>query len=702
MAPSGRHAAPAAGPATRRHRSRGRGRVPIRRKLAAAVLLPLTALVGVTLYEVYDTSAELDAIRQQTELVAAVSGPTGLITALQNERAWPAAELVGLDGHTVPVEGYEETRRATDDAADAFRADLAGKADPIEAAFAPALAGLAELDQIRADIDGNTAPRRQTNQAFSDSIFARYSTVLEPFFDTLGRITLVITDEELRTGAGLADATAHQIEVMAQILNSLVTNAPYNDGISTPPEIASIARATANFQRHAHTLRTAPAPYDEIIAEQFPSDLNQSVLETVTATVGTGPMEDVRPLTEAFDSGAGAGYPVLLQALSAELDQRSAELNRAAEARQRWFVALAVVALALTWLLTWSVSRSITRPLRSLTRQATSMADRRLPLAVLSILDTPPGQDVTMPEFEPITVHTNDEVTDVADALNTVQETALRLAVEQAVLRRNLADSFVNLGRRNQNLLGRQLDFITELEGTESDPGSLANLFRLDHLATRMRRNAESLLVLAGIEPPRQWAAPVGLTDVIRAALGEVEDYQRVMVRDVEPATILGSAATDLAHVLAELVENAIEYSPATHSVDIRGRNRPDGYALVVRDAGRGMSGPELEAANRRLAGAESFTVAPSKSLGHYVAGNLAARHGMRVRLQSGAGTGITATIVIPPGLAAPHAPAPFLPPEPSGERAAAGSAGAAEPRSSGPRPSGPRTSNGVSAPRPA
>ena len=243
-------------------------------------------------------------------------------------------------------------------------------------------------------------------------------------------------------------------------------------------------------------------------------------------------------------------------------------------------------------------------------------------------------------------------MSDVAEALNTVQDTALDLAVEQAVLRRNIADSFVNLGRRNQNLLGRQLDFITELESNETNADTLSNLFRLDHLATRMRRNAESLLVLAGIEPPRQWAAPVRLTDVIRAALGEVENYQRVAVRGVEPATIIGSAAADLAHLLAELIENALVFSPPDKSVDIRGRNRDDGgYTLAVIDTGLGMAAKDVAAANRRLAGAESFTVAPSKYLGHYVAGNLAARHDIHVRLDTSPGQGITATITLPPGL---------------------------------------------------
>ena len=258
-----------------------------------------------------------------------------------------------------------------------------------------------------------------------------------------------------------------------------------------------------------------------------------------------------------------------------QIEQRADELNDQANQEPPLYLALALVAIVVALLVTWLVSRSITRPLRSLTRQAKEMAERRLPEAVIDILDTPLGDDVTVPTVDPVRVNTRDEVADVADALNTVQDSALDLAVEQAVLRRNIADSFVNLGRRNQNLLGRQLDFITELETNETDADTLANLFRLDHLATRMRRNAESLLVLAGIDPPRQWAAPVRLTDVIRAALGEVEDYQRVTVRGVEPATIIGSAAADLAHLLAELIENALVFSPPDQTVDIRGRNRP-------------------------------------------------------------------------------------------------------------------------------
>jgi signal transduction histidine kinase len=346
-----------------------------------------------------------------------------------------------------------------------------------------------------------------------------------------------------------------------------------------------------------------------------------------------------------------------------------------ATADDTWLIVLTVAAVGAAVLLAFVVSRSITEPLRSLTAQAKEMSEHRLPGAVIEILETPLGDDVRMPQATPVAVRARDEVGDVADALNSVQDTALRLAVEQAVLRRNIADSFVNLGRRNQNLLGRQLDFITELESHETDPDTLASLFRLDHLATRMRRNAESLLVLAGIEPSRKWAAPVRLTDVIRAALGEVEDYQRVTMRDVVPATVLGSVAADLAHLVAEFVENSLTFSPPEEMVSVSGRPVESGYRLAVVDHGLGMDEDDIAQANRRLVGAERFTIAPSKYLGHYVAGNLAARHGVRVRLANLPGTGVAATIDLPPAILTADAPVGDPITDPNGTRPVASGA---------------------------
>ena len=187
---------------------------------------------------------------------------------------------------------------------------------------------------------------------------------------------------------------------------------------------------------------------------------------------------------------------------------------------------------------------------------------------------------------------------DVEVALNKVQDSAVSLAVEQATLRRNIADAYVNLGRRNQNLLSRQLEFITQLENDESDPETLEHLFRLDHLATRMRRNAESLLVLAGLAPPRTWSAPVAMGDVVRGALGEVEGYRRVRLRHVDDARVDGTAAADVSHVIAELVENALVVLAARRGrrgvrTSRRPRLRHHDRRLRHRDARRGARARE-------------------------------------------------------------------------------------------------------------
>ena len=629
-------------------------RVPIRLKLAAALSIPLLALGVVTVLEVLKSVNDVSEVQEQTDLATSATGPSGLITALQNERTWPGLDLVGYtDFVTVMVEGYEQTRADTDEAIVQFRELITSKGGEVAAAYGPVLDELDQLDQLRDDIDANVAanPNRsiENNSEFSGQTFDRYTALIEPIFDATTRITLAINDPELRQGTELADAAARQIEVLSQLASAVIRDVT-GGGLDAPAEVTRAATFESAFIRHADAMRNATGVYADIAADTFPAQLTDDVIAAVDTAINEGTVS-IDALLEALNTPQSETYGVYQEAVADEIDARSDELRGAARNRQYWFLTLATVVLGTAVVLTWLVSRSITKPLRSLTRQAKEMAERRLPDAVLDILETPLGDDVQVPTVDPVVVHTRDEVADVSTALNTVQDTALDLAVEQAVLRRNIADSFVNLGRRNQNLLGRQLDFITELESNEADPDTLSSLFRLDHLATRMRRNAESLLVLAGIEPPRQWAAPVRLTDVIRAALGEVEDYQRVTVRGVEPATIIGSAAADLAHLLAELIENALVFSPPDQTVDIRGRQNPNGYTLAVIDSGLGMPQTDITAANRRLAGAESFTIAPSKYLGHYVAGNLAARHNIHVTLDNSPGNGITATIDLPPTL---------------------------------------------------
>src|ERR671919_317999 len=643
-------------------------RIPIRLKLAGALAVPLLGLSVVAALEAAQISGEVDEVRRQRELARASTGHQGLITVLENERNWAAIEVSGqAEAVDLRVEGYDATRADTDRAIVDFEAALARDDRAVREAFRPALEALDGLDALRSDIDAVPDPRDTSKIDVANEFYGRYAELIDPFLDANTRVVSAIDNAELRRGASLVDLATRQIETFAELSRLTAIGVTLGGGIDTPAEISAIARSRATFDaNNEDILRASEEPYASVIDELFPQDVVAGLFEQIDTEIQGGEA-DFNEVIEIISVPPDEGYGGMRDRLSDELIASADDLVHDAEVRRWWYIALAAVALVAAVALTWLVSRSITRPLRSLTRQATAMADHRLPEAVLDILDIPLGDDVGVPEVEPVAVATRDEVVDVADALNTVQDTALDLAVEQAVLRRNLADSFVNLGRRNQNLLGRQLDFITELETNEVESDTLANLFRLDHLATRMRRNAESLLVLAGVEPPRKWAAPVRLTDVIRAALGEVEDYQRVTVRGVEAATIIGAAAADLAHLLAELIENALVFSPPDQTVDIRGRQRParaaegaghtDGYTLAIIDSGLGMAPPDIDAANRRLAGTEAFTVAPSKYLGHYVAGNLAARHNIAVRLDNSPGNGITATIGLPPELLTTEGP---------------------------------------------
>jgi Nitrate and nitrite sensing/Histidine kinase-, DNA gyrase B-, and HSP90-like ATPase len=352
------------------------------------------------------------------------------------------------------------------------------------------------------------------------------------------------------------------------------------------------------------------------------------------------------------------------QSVGSDAQARAADLQGTATTELGVLLALAgLVVLGETLLLVAS-ARSVTAPLAGLAREADEVASRRLPEAVARIQAAPdappPLAPVRVPERAGI------EVRRVAESLDNVQRVAHVLATEQAVLRRNTTESLANLGRRNQNLLRRQLGFITQLEREESDPSALANLFELDHLATRMRRNAESLLVLVGETSPRRWAESVPVADVIRAAISEVEDYRRVELRRIDDAYVAGSVVTDVAHMIAELVENGLAFSPPELDVEIYGRWTGTQYLVAILDQGVGMTNEELAKANARLCGEESFLLGPARFLGHYVVGRLAQDLGAAVQLAHSPVTGVTARLLLPPAvLSSAHALPPATPPSP-------------------------------------
>jgi signal transduction histidine kinase len=320
-------------------------------------------------------------------------------------------------------------------------------------------------------------------------------------------------------------------------------------------------------------------------------------------------------------------------------------------------IALAVLVLLVVVLLTVALGRRITRPLRELTDAARDMSEK-LPTMVEQMQR--PGDQPDL-EIQPITVRSRDEVGELAEAFNSVNEVTVRVAGEQAALRGSIAEMFTNMARRNQVLLDRQLAFLDRLEAREEDPDTLENLFRLDHLATRMRRNSESLLVLAGIDAARKLRQPMPLSDVIRAAIGGIEAYDRVDLSVTDDVMISGRVAMSLSHLFAELLENATHFSNPDTRVWVSASAAGDGLVVVVRDQGLGMTDEELAEANERIVNPPVTELAVAQRLGFFVVGRLSQRLGATVRLAHGPRGGVIAEVELPAelsqGTAVPAAP---------------------------------------------
>ncbi|MET7287539.1 nitrate- and nitrite sensing domain-containing protein [Streptomyces sp. NPDC005573] len=310
--------------------------------------------------------------------------------------------------------------------------------------------------------------------------------------------------------------------------------------------------------------------------------------------------------------------------------------------------AAVVLALLLAFFLAGNVARQMSRSMRQLRNAAFGIAEQRLPMLVDQLSRTDPGRVDT--RVAPIPIHTKDEIGEVARAFDQVHREAVRLAAEQALLRGNINAIFTNLSRRNQSLIEGQLTLITDLENNEADPDQLENLFKLDHLATRMRRNGENLLVLAGEEPGRRWDQPVPLVDVLRAASSEVEQYERIELSGVPEAEIHGRAVTDLVHLLAELLENATTFSSPQTKVRVTATRLPDGRVMIeIHDKGIGLTAEDFADINHKLANPPTVDAAISQRMGLFVVGRLSDRHGIRVQLRpSGEQAGTTSLVMLP------------------------------------------------------
>ncbi|MGC3000320.1 nitrate- and nitrite sensing domain-containing protein [Streptomyces sp. G35A] len=332
-------------------------------------------------------------------------------------------------------------------------------------------------------------------------------------------------------------------------------------------------------------------------------------------------------------------------------DTAVSEASRIADDAQRDALitgAAVVIALLAAFILAGMVARQMSRSMRQLRNAAFGIAEQRLPMLVDQLSRTDPGRVDT--RVAPIPITSTDEIGEVARAFDQVHREAVRLAAEQALLRGNINAIFTNLSRRNQSLIEGQLTLITDLENNEADPDQLESLFRLDHLATRMRRNGENLLVLAGEEPGRRWDQPVPLVDVLRAASSEVEQYERIELSGVPDAEIHGRAVTDLVHLLAELLENATTFSSPQTKVRVTATRLPDGRVMIeIHDKGIGLTAEDFADINHKLANPPTVDAAISQRMGLFVVGRLSDRHGIRVQLRpSGEQAGTTSLVMLP------------------------------------------------------
>ena len=610
-----------------------------------SVLVPLGFLIA---GQVGQYHSALGASRT----VAGVQQIQALIHELQKERGLS----VGLLGGDARFRAKLGPQRESSDAA---LAQLRARADEGLAGAADVRAALAPLDSLaatRAAVDQGTIDRAGVLRYYTDAIAA---------LNGLDIGADATADPVLQRGLAALTALGDAKEYTGReraVLSGVFAARHFGQGdyVLLLDDLAGKQAAFAQFARSATAAQRA-----ELAAAQQSATAQTAAADESVAVGSDGAAlpRQVDPL--AWFATMTAYIDQLRQVqieVGTDIDARAAALRASAAHRLVWIILLSLLALGAEAWLGISAARSVLGPLARLVREARDLASRKLPQAVerlryASQADDGDDGDDAATALAPVSIavpaRAGTEIAAVAAALASVQAAALALATGQAALRRDTNDSLVNLARRHQNLVRRQLALITRLEADELDPDLLGALFELDHLATRMRRNAESLLVLVGHTTARRWAEPVPASDLVRAAMSEVDDFPRVEPAHLDAARVTGAVAAELAHLLAELLENALIFSPPHTAVRVTGRRSDAGYTISIADQGIGMSAAALAAANGKLSAAEPFDVAPTRFLGHHVVGQLARRLGAQVALTSEPGAGTTAVVLIPTELLA-------------------------------------------------
>ncbi|MFI5838312.1 nitrate- and nitrite sensing domain-containing protein [Catenuloplanes sp. NPDC051500] len=612
---------------------------PIRQRLAVLLAVPLAGVLALLGVVVIGEVRDFNDARETTRAVTLAVAVQSLVQALQDERGISAGLLTGNE----QVAARLAPAREAVDARIRDVSNILGDGD-VDTRIRSTIAGLGTLNTTRGQVDARSIKLRSALVFFTDRITS---------FNTIDFSLDRLDDQSLRRSVAVLDALSSLKEGTSQeaaILNEVFLRGTFKlNGVNSYLEYAAlVARKDAAVTAFAGQ---ATQEQRDALARVLDTGSARTVerFEDIADTSADG--REIFADTQLFSSAMTtllSGVTEVQGSTATEIQDRASELQSLAVSQIILLSVIVVACIAAAIVLLILASRSITRPLDALAQEADHIAEIRLPQAVAIAQELSPDEE--RPPLTPVRLArgASSEIRSVADAFDHVQATAYALATEQALLRKSTTESLANLGRRNQNLLRRQLGFITTLEREETDPSALANLFELDHLATRMRRNAESLLVLVGSSSPRQWSAPLPIADVIRAAVSEVEEYRRVSFRRIDDAFIAGAVVSGLAHMLAELIENGLTFSPPDSDVEIQGRRVGDQYLIAIVDQGVGMTDQDIEIANARLRGEGDFITAPARYLGHYVVGQLARDMGAEVKLASSPVTGVTARVLLP------------------------------------------------------
>ncbi|MEU2830795.1 nitrate- and nitrite sensing domain-containing protein [Streptomyces lavendulae] len=713
-APAGR------GPVGTRPRIRLRP-ATVRAKIVSLLMVPVVSLLGLWAFAAVAAAQDVARISRERQADAEIRTPVAAaLTELQAERRAAVRFLADPASDQAPA--LEQQARRTDEAVGRLRL---GSRHTVADSGDHHGDVVTRLDTFVSRAEGLAAARKDVTgrRATPDGAYAVYTEAADAALAVAGALS---GGQDPETGPGsrvlLEFARAGEMLSREDVLLAL-------PGPRTPEALRRLTGVVEN--RRTLTAATAPdlpaaqrAAWESVAKSASYAELTGAEDKALAATTATpaggatAQREAPKEAPKEASRGVPAGWEAAYTSVSGSMrDIRQAAGDGAVGQSDPLAegllgpagaaVLLGLAAVAASLVISVRIGRTLVVELVSLRNTALEIAHRKLPDAMERLRS---GQTVdididtdTDTDVEAVAVPgrrtTEDEITQVGTALSTLHRAALSAAVERAEFASGVSGVFVNLARRSQVLVHKQLSLLDSMERRADDPGELDDLFRLDHLTTRMRRHAESLIILSGAAPGRAWRVPVPLTNVVRAAVSEIEDYPRVEVRGLAETAVVGASVADLTHLLAELVENATQFSPPHTKVRVSGEPVGAGYVLEVEDRGLGMGREALADANRRIEHSEDLDLFDSDRLGLFVVSRLSSRHGVRVRLRPSPYGGTTAVVLLPNSLlqgaiepapaSAPTTPDPDSVPAP-GPAPVSAAPGAPGPQGSRPAPVAP------------